>query len=345
MTAGPYFPSLLTWRDEDGDRTIATASEWEERRRATRRLLVDLLGGVPEPPGPGQGRRLERRSLGSGGECWRVVYEGGTGEEIPAYLLVPERLEGPAPAVLAVHGTSLYGKDIVVDPTHGPRPAHLSQAGHLLARGFVVLAPDLLTFGERIAPGRPYVDTTAFYAAHPGWSMYGKIVYDLRRAVDYLYTLDFVDKGRICVMGHSLGGHSGFFTAALEPRITACVSSCGLYPWIRPEQAFRWARPRPERFIYLPRLRDYLVTGKAPPVDMHEAIALIAPRAFYNQSADEGLPEMEGMLAEVATRVKEVYRLLGAEDQVRFDFRFGAHAFTEEGQRAAADWLAAQLTR
>lgn len=345
MTAGRYFPSLLSWRDEDGERPIATAAQWEERRRASQRLLLDLLGGVPEPPGPGRGRKLEQRSLGYSDECWRIGYEGEAGEEIPAYLLVSERLEAPAPAVLAVHGTSPYGKDSVVGPVSEGQRVHMPYAQHLLDRGFVVLAPDLLTFGERIAPGRPYVDTTAFYTKHPTWSMYGKIVYDLRRAVDYLYTLDFVDKGRIGMIGHSLGGHSSFFTAALEPRITACVSSCGLYPWVRLEQAFRWARSRPERFIYLPRLRDYLVTGKAPPLDMYEVIALVAPRAYYNQSADEGLPEMEVMLAEVAMRVEEVYRLLGVGGQVRFDFRHGSHAFTEEAQIAAADWLAAQLGR
>jgi dienelactone hydrolase len=343
MTSASSCPSLLSLRDEDGQRAITTAAQWEERRQATQCILIDLLGGLPDPPGPGRGEKRELRGLVDHGECWRVVYEGEAGEEIPAYLLIPEQLAAPAPAVLAVHGTSPYGKDIVVGPVPGGRWAHMPHARHLLERGFVVLAPDLLTFGERIAPGRPYVDTSAFYARHPSWSMYGKIVYDLRRAVDYLYTLEFVDKARIGTIGHSLGGHSSFWAAALEPRIKACVSSCGLYPWVQPKLAFQWARARPERFIYLPKLRQYLVTQKAPPVDVHEVIALIAPRAFYNQSADEGVPEMEPMLAEVARRVEEVYRLLGAQDSVRFEFRTGPHEFPEQAKIAAADWLAAQL--
>jgi dienelactone hydrolase len=335
-----YFPSLLTWRDETGEAPITTATQWLERRAATTRLLVDLLGGIPVPPGPGGGRHVRQVALVDGVDCWRVVYDGEAGEEIPAYLLVPHGVATPAPAVVAVHGTSPYGKDTVVQAT---QPRHYAR--HLLERGLIVLAPDVLAMGERIYAGRRYVDTTPFYARHPNWSMYGKIVFDLRRAVDYLYSLDIVDKQRVGMMGHSLGGHSSFLAAGLDPRIAACGASCGVYPWVKPKLAFEWSRPRPERWIYIPRLRDYLLTQKPPPVDMHEIIALIAPRAFYNQSADEQIPEMEAMLADVQERVAEVYRVHGAEDRVRFEFRYGPHDFPEPAKAAMCDWMAEQLRR
>lgn len=334
-----YFAPLLSLRDESGERAITTAALWQERREATTRILLDLLGGIPDPPGPGGGRRVEPVSFVEGADGWRVLYQGEAGEEIPAYLFVPQRLSAPAPAVIAVHGTSPYGKDTVAAARHPRRYVH-----YLIERGLVVLAPDVLAMGERIAPGRRFVDTTAFYAKYPRWSMYGKIVFDLRRALDYLYTLEFVDKQRIGMMGHSLGGHSTFLTAALEPRIAAAGASCGVYPWVQPKHAFEWSRPRPERWIYVPKLRDYLVTHKPPPVDMYEMMALIAPRPFYNQSADENVPEMEAMLAEIAQRVADVYRLLGAEQRVRFEFRSGPHDFPETQKRAMCDWMAAELT-
>lgn len=334
------FAPLLWLRDESGDHPITTAGQWQERRAATVRLITDLLGGLPDPPGPGSGRRVEPVRLGEWADSWRILYQGEPGEEIPAYLLVPRELSAPAPAVVAVHGTSPYGKDTVAGPGQARRYAQ-----YLVERGMVVLAPDVLAMGERIAPGRRYVDTTAFYARHPQWSTYGKIVFDLRRAIDYLYTLEFVDKQRVGIMGHSLGGHSSFLTAALEPRVAACGASCGVYPWVLPRLAFEWSRPRPERWIYLPKLRDYLVTRKPPPVDMHEILALIAPRPFYNQSADEAIPEMPAMLAEIEARVAEVYRLLGAADRLRFESRQGAHDFPEPLQREMCAWMAAQLTQ
>jgi poly(3-hydroxybutyrate) depolymerase len=333
-----YLPSLLTLRDESGDHEIAEASAWQARRDATRRLLVDLLGGLPDPTGPGAGRKVARAPLIEEAECWRVLYEGEAGEEIPAYLLVPHKCSFPAPAVVAVHGSSPYGKDTIV--LSGQRHNY---ARHLLERGVVVLAPDVLGMGERIAPGRQVGDTTAFYARHPTWSISGKIVFDLRRAVDYLYTLEFVDKRRIGIMGHSLGGHSGILAAALEPRFGACGASCGIRPWVKPALAFQWSRPRPEQWIYIPRLRDYLVTQKPPPVDFHEMMALIAPRPLYNQSADEGIVELEAMMAEIASRVREVYRVLGAERRVRLEFRDGPHDFPEQAKVDMCEWIAAEL--
>src|SRR5688500_15614522 len=134
-----YFAPLLSLRDESGEQAITTAALWQERRDATSRILLDLLGGVPDPPGPGGGRRVEPIALVEGAAGWRVLYQGEAGEEIPAYLFVPERLAAPAPAVIAVHGTSPYGKDTVAAAPHPRRYVH-----HLIERGLVVLAPDVL---------------------------------------------------------------------------------------------------------------------------------------------------------------------------------------------------------
>jgi cephalosporin-C deacetylase-like acetyl esterase len=49
----------------------------------------------------------------------------------------------------------------------------------------------------------------------------------VRQALDVLEALPEVAVERIGVIGHSLGGHSGMFTAVFEPHIKAIVSSCG----------------------------------------------------------------------------------------------------------------------
>jgi cephalosporin-C deacetylase-like acetyl esterase len=85
--------------------------------------------------------------------------------------------------------------------------------------GFVAMAPDYLRDGERVHEGDVPYDTTRFYHQFPNWSIHGKDVWDTMRAIDYLQTLDFVDGQRIGMVGHSYGGHSTLFAAALEPKL------------------------------------------------------------------------------------------------------------------------------
>jgi hypothetical protein len=55
--------------------------------------------------------------------------------------------------------------------------------------------------GERIPPGEIRYDTRWFYQRHPEWSVVGKNVWDIMRAVDFLHTLDFIDTSRIACTG------------------------------------------------------------------------------------------------------------------------------------------------
>src|SRR5256885_12724374 len=92
----------------------------------------------------------------------------------------------------------------------------------MVEAGFVAFAADYLRDGERIKPGRRPYDTTEFYAKFPDWSIHGKDAWDTMRAIDYLQTLEIVDPERIGMVGHSYGGHSTIFTAAMEARIQTC---------------------------------------------------------------------------------------------------------------------------
>ena len=70
--------------------------------------------------------------------------------------------------------------------------------------GFVAIAPDYLRDSERIKPGRRPYDTTDFYNEFPDWSIHGKDVWDTMRAIDYLETLDIVDRAAIIHEGQVL---------------------------------------------------------------------------------------------------------------------------------------------
>ena len=54
------------------------------------------------------------------------------------------------------------------------------------------------------------------------------------RAIDYLYTLPFVDKDKIGMTGHSRNGDQSYIAAAFDERITAVIPSSGTameVPW------------------------------------------------------------------------------------------------------------------
>ena len=61
-----------------------------------------------------------------------------------------------------------------------------------------------------------------------GQVMWGMMVYDSLRAVDYLGSRSDVDPGRIGTLGISMGSTMAWWVAALDTRIQVCVDICCL---------------------------------------------------------------------------------------------------------------------
>src|SRR5438067_13013711 len=204
------------------------------------------------------------------------------GDRMPAWLLVPKTIHGRAPAIICFYGTtSGAGKDTTVGLS-GPVPGTLPRRNRAFAvdmveAGFVALAPDYLRDGERVPPsGIPY-DTTDFYRRFPSWSCVGKDVWDNMRAVDYLQSLPFVDGARIGMVGHSYGGHSTIFAAALEPRIRAAFASGPVSDFLH--HGIHWAVPKgSSQSQSMPALRPYVLDPtRRIPLTFFEVTALVAP--------------------------------------------------------------------
>ena len=123
----------------------AALPAWVERRRAR---VAELLG--PEP----QAVPLDLETLESeacdGYRRDKIVFDTEDTMSVPAYLLVPDARseQPPGPAVLACHGHG-PGKTQVVGLEHTDMP-NADYALQLVRRGYVVLAPDLRCFGERL---------------------------------------------------------------------------------------------------------------------------------------------------------------------------------------------------
>jgi hypothetical protein len=267
-------------------------------------------------------------------------------DRMPCWLLIPKQLltDKPtrrAPAIICFYGTtSGAGKDVTVGLSGRapgtPPVRNLAFAIDMAEAGFVALAPDYLRDGERIKPGRRAYDTTDFYDKFPDWSIHGKDVWDTMRAVDYLQTLDFVDPEKIGMTGHSYGGHSTIFAAALEPRIKVAVANGPVSDFLH--HGPHWAVPKGGGASQsLPAMRPYVLDHTLPiPVAFYEFTALIAPKPLLvGQAAGEHRPMEEENYA----AVREVYSALGHADRVRYLWYAGDHDYPPPMRIATVAWF------
>lgn len=128
-----------------------------------RKSVFDALLYRPEPVAP-EPEVLETVDCGSYIRK-RITFRTTPHFRVPAYLLVPRNLNGPAPGIVDLHshgGMFLFGKEKVVDLNAGGtrnhpamEPYHLANyesrptATELVKRGYVVISIDAFGFGER----------------------------------------------------------------------------------------------------------------------------------------------------------------------------------------------------
>jgi dienelactone hydrolase len=330
----------------------SVAPPWDERQRTIGSTLAAFLGDAPPAGGPLEAETLEQTDEDSHIRR-RVRFRAGTGEWIPGYLLVPRRRDGrivPAPAVLCPHQTTQEGKREPAGLAGNPEQA---TARHLVDRGFVTLTWDALCFGDRHDPPTGhYGDAIPFYAAHPRWSLLGKMIADLSRAIDYLSTLEFVDRARIGCMGHSHGGITTLFGMALEPRLAAGASNCGFDTFRLDGNVWRWSHAT----ALMPRLgfhvsSPYITMDRyravpdseviQVPFDLHEVLALAAPRPLLLSTSDDDFVfPNAGWSARMATaRLRPVYAAHGVQERFQSTYFTGGHRLPAPVAQQMYDWL------
>lgn len=147
-------------------------------------------------------------------------------EPVPALFVRPTGATGRLPVVLYNHahgGAYKLGKEELLqgNPNYLPTP----YVDDLVKRGWAVLAIDHWLFGER--SGRAEADLFKEMLWN-GRVVWGMMVYDNLRAIDYLCSRPDVDPKRIATIGLSMGSTMAWWTAALDERIAACADICCL---------------------------------------------------------------------------------------------------------------------
>ena len=145
-------------------------------------------------------------------------------EAVPAYFIKPSKARGRLPAILYNHahgGNYVLGKDELICGRDGLCQPPYAQA--LTERGWCAMCIDTWAFGERRGRTESEIFKDMLWN---GRVMWGMMVYDSIRALDYLSARKEVDPERIGTLGLSMGSTMAWWLAALEEHVKVCVDMC-----------------------------------------------------------------------------------------------------------------------
>lgn len=338
---------------DKGNQKITTGTAWQTSRKEIKNRLRVFLGEPPKSKLPLAPKVIEETSSDSYIRR-KLAFQTEAGEFVPSYLLIPKNIAAKAPVVLCPHQTTQAGKNEPAGLAGNPQ---LHTALHLVQRGFITFTYDAICFGERHdAASGHYGDAIPFYRKHPQWSLLGKMIWDMSRAIDFLETLDFVDSSRIGSAGHSHGGITTLFAMAFDERVKAGVSNCGFDTFRIDGNVWRWSHAT----ALMPRLGFYLGSKHInmdfyravpdseviqTPFDMHELLALIAPRPLFLSTSDEDFvfPNAGWSARRALARLEPVYALLNGVGNLEGHFFSGGHNFPTNTSNRAYEWLERHL--
>ena len=331
-------PAILSSWDDllEGVRSPA---DWQARKKVLRGRFLELIRDDRKPARPALNVDVLAIATVDGKYTRQLIsYQVEADERAYAYLALPNDLKAPAPAIVALHGTYKNANKGIAGLVKDEDEAYLD---YLARRGFVVIAPEHFVAGRRSPPEGDY-DTTRFHQKHPEWTSVGKFTYEHAIAVDVLASLKQVDPDRIGALGHSLGGHGTFFLAAYDERIRAACCNCGATFFRHNSKADVWARDR--WYVYFKHVRPGMLEGKLPPIDFHEILALIAPRAFLDLSGlNDGNPLTQRQRILMNLKLMDVYDMEGVPQNFAFYAHGQGHAAANDSRQLMYAWLEKHL--
>jgi len=312
---------------------------WQEVDRArTRETLLRCLGEMPPRPDPRMVKVLSKEDHDDY-LLERFEFHNGIDMVVPGILLIPKNRQGPAPAILGLHGHGSSKESICTD--------HKSSQliGPMLAkRGYVVAAIDACFNGDRVGqgPAGPKLDKGAnaqelsLFKLYlwQGRSLWGMMLREEQCLIDYLQTRPEVDGTRIAATGMSMGCTRSWWLAAIDERIRAVA---GVACFTRYTELIAHGNLR-KHGIY------YFVPGVLRHFDTEAIHALIAPRPHLELSGDQDGGAPTDGIAKLEKKLAALYHLYGKGDHFRsVIYKDTGHEYLPEMKQEMVEWFERHL--
>ncbi|HOW71034.1 MAG TPA: prolyl oligopeptidase family serine peptidase [Phycisphaerae bacterium] len=325
-----YFVRRVREAQDAGDRLrsqVKTKQDAERYVATVRERIRACFGPFPEktPLNPRVTGVVERDAY----RIEKVIFESRPGFLVTANLYVPKGDQSPRPGVVGTCGHSDNGK------ASGP---YQSFAQGLTRLGYVVLIYDPIGQGERLQypneklQSRIGVGVNEHLYCGNQQFLVGEFLgswraWDGIRALDYLLTRPEVDSKHVGVTGNSGGGTMTTWLCGVEDRWTMAAPSCFV-------TTFRC------------NLENELPadTEQCPPralalgLDHSDFLAAMAPRPVIIMSQEKDYFDCRGTI-ETYERLRRLYALLGAEDNIALFIGPNPHGYSRENREAMYRWF------
>jgi dienelactone hydrolase len=304
---------------------VKSLEDWQAKQKVYRKQLFEMLGLDPLP------EKTDLKPVVTGGiehERFTVEnlhFQSRPGLYVTANLYVPKGLEKPAPTILYVCGHGNVKKDGI---SYGSKTAYQHHPAWFARNGYVCLIIDTLQLGEIEGIHHGTYRYKMWWWNGRGYTPAGVEAWNCIRALDYLETRKEVDAGRIGVTGRSGGGAYSWWISALDDRIKVAVPVAGMTD-----------------------LQNYVVDGcveghcdcmfivNTYRWDYPLVAALVAPRPLLISNSDkDSIFPLDGV-TRLHEKVRNIYRLYGAEKNFGLNITEGPHKDTQELRVSAFTWF------
>ncbi len=259
----------------------------------------------------------------------KVIFESRPNFLVTANLYIPKNRKFPLPGVVGTCGHSTNGK---------AAETYQSFSQGLARQGYVVLIYDPIGQGERLQftddKLQPTMGTGTREHNQAGNHQYlvGEFfgtwrAWDGIRALDYLLTRKEVDPKHVGVTGNSGGGTMTTWLCGVEPRWTMAAASCFVTTW-----RHNMENELPQDVEQCPP------RSLAMNLDHDDYLATMAPKPVIILPQQNDYFDVRGS-EETFERLKHLYRLLGAEENIQLAAGPATHGYSIENRESMYRWF------
>jgi len=302
---------------------VTTAAEWERLRPQFWEEYFYTLGLWPLPERTALQAKITGQLEGDGYRVEMLHYQSRPHLYVTANLYRPAALKPGErlPAVLYVCGHSGRGRN-------GCKTAYQSPGIWFARHGYVCLVLDTLQLGEIAGIHHGTYREGRWWWHSRGYTPAGVECWNGVRGIDYLTSLPEVDPERIAVTGISGGGAATFWIAAADERVKVAVPVSGMA----------------DLMSYVP---NRVINGHCDCMFLYNTYAwpwtriagLIAPRSLLFANSDQDSIFPMDANERVINRLKRLYSVFGASDEVDSVVSVGGHAYRKDIRQAACRFI------